>query len=91
MKRRHLTRKEMLRAIGMLEAGARQCNVADAIGTSQSVIFKLLSSYQDTGEVAERYTGNIRVATARQDRFLQITARRQSNVATWQLVLKLQS
>ena len=41
MQRRHLTRAEMLRAVGMLEAGSVQRNVAEAIGTHQNVISRL--------------------------------------------------
>lgn len=91
MQRRHLTREEMLRAVGMLEAGAVQRDVAEAIGTGQNVISRLWSRYHDTGDVAERHSGRNRITTQRQDLFLQVTARRQSNVTAMQLVLRLQS
>lgn len=70
MERRHLSREEMLRAVGMLEGGAIQRAVADNLGTSQSVISRLWSRYRVTGEVAERHPGGNRVTTDRQDRFL---------------------
>lgn len=38
MERQHLTKEEMLRAVGMLEADTIQSNAADATGTSQSDI-----------------------------------------------------
>ena len=71
MERRYLTREEMLRVIGILEVSAIQFNVSDCIGTSQSVISRLWSCYRDTSEVAERHIANIRITTARQDRFLK--------------------
>ena len=38
----------------------------------------------------ERHTGRYRVTTRRQDRFLQMTVRRQSNITAMHLVLRLQ-
>lgn len=90
MERRHLSREEMLRAVGMLEGGAIQRAVADNLGTSQSVISRLWSRYRVTGEVAERHPGGNRVTTDRQDRFLRSTAKRQPNSTAMQLVVKLQ-
>lgn len=89
MQRRHLTRAEMLRAVGMLEAGSVQRNVAEAIGTHQNVISRLWTRYRATGEVAERHRGPSRITTPRQDRFLQITARAQPNATATQLVQRL--
>lgn len=90
MSRRHLSRDEMLRAVGMLENGAIQRVVAEALHTSQNVISRLWSRYRSTGDVAERHTGRYRVTTQRQDRFLQMTARRQPNITAMQLVQRLQ-
>lgn len=91
MQRRHLTRDKMLRAVGMLQAGATQLSVAEEIGTKQNVISRLWSRYRATGEVAERHPGGKRITTQRQDRFLQVSARRQPNVTAMQLVQRLQS
>lgn len=91
MQRRHLTREEMLRAVGMLQAGATQRSIAEEIGTRQNVISRLWSRYRATGEVAERHPGGKRITTQRQDRFLQVAARRQPNVTAMQLVQRLQS
>lgn len=44
-RRRHLSREEMLRAVGMIEAGSRQRTVALALNTSQSVISRLWPRY----------------------------------------------
>lgn len=90
MQRRHLTRDEMIRAIGMLEAGAIQNVVAETLGTSQNVISRLWSRYRDTGEVAERHAGRIRVTTPREDRFLQNTARREPTLTAMEMVQRLQ-
>jgi transposase len=86
----HLSRDEMLRALGMLENGAIHRVVAEGLHTSQNVISRLWSRYRSTGDVAERHTGRCRVTTQRQDRFLQMTARRQPNITVMQLVQRLQ-
>jgi hypothetical protein len=57
MSRRHLSRDEMLRAVGMLEIGAIQRVVAEALHTSQNMISRLWPRYHSTGDVAERHTG----------------------------------
>ncbi|VVC98837.1 unnamed protein product [Leptidea sinapis] len=70
MSPRHLSRDEMLRAVGMLEKGAIQRVVSEALHTSQNLISKLWSRYRSTGDVAERHTGRYRATTQRQDRYL---------------------
>lgn len=90
MSRRHLSRQEMLRAVGMLEAGATQHVVAETFLTNQSVISRLWSRYRATGSVAERHVGRYRVTTPIQDRYLQRTARRLPNTTAMQLVQRLQ-
>jgi transposase len=80
----------MLRAVGMLENGAIQRVVAEGLHISQSVISRLWSRYRSTGDGAKRHTGRCRVTTQRQDRFLQMTARRQPNITVMQLVQRLQ-
>lgn len=91
MERRHLSREEMIRAIGMLQAGAIQRVVANTLNTNQNVISRLWSRYRITGDVRERHTGKIRATTPRQDRFLQNSARREPNLTAKQLVQRLQS
>lgn len=80
----------MLRAVGMIEAGATQIDVSEAMGTSQSVISRLWSRYRVTGQVVERHRGPQRITTHEQDRFIRNTARRQPNVTAMQLVQRLQ-
>lgn len=80
----------MMRAIGHLEGGARQIDVARELGTTQSVISRLLARYRDHGDVSERHTGRTRATTSRQDRFLELTARRESNITAPELQIRLQ-
>lgn len=90
MQRVHLTEEQRLRAVGMLEAGQNQVLVADTIGTSQSVVSRLWSRYCETGSVSERHPGRGRITTPAQDRFVQLQARRNSNLTATQLVRNLQ-
>lgn len=90
MERRHLNRDEMLRAMGMLEAGMRQIDVARALNTTQSVISRLSARYRESGDVAERHTGRHRITTPQQDHFLQLNARRRPTLTAPELSLILQ-
>lgn len=89
MERRHLTRDEMLRAVGMLEGGCAQTQVATAFATSKSVICRLWRRYQETGDVAERHTGPRRVTTPAQDRNIIIEARRHPETTAREIVSHL--
>ena len=80
MQRAHLTEEQRLRAIGMLQVGQNQDQVAHAIGTTQSVISRLWRRYYDTGSVAERHPGRGRITTPVQDRYVQLQARRNKNL-----------
>lgn len=80
----------MLRAVGMIQAGATQFTVSEAMRTSQSVISRLWSRYRVTGEVVERQRGPQRITTHVQDRFIVNAARSQPNVTAMQLVQRLQ-
>lgn len=85
MNRHHLSREDMLRAIGMLEAGRRQIDVAEAFGTTQSVISRLLTRYRATDDVREHHSGRQRITTPQQDRYVQMSARRNPGATTNQL------
>lgn len=89
MERRHLTREEMLRAVGMLQAGSSQREVSRILETSPSVINRLWSRFNETGGVEERHTGRYRITTAAQDRFLILQARRDRTTTASQLVQEL--
>lgn len=91
MSRRHLSQELMLRAVGMLEAGRSQREVAAAINSNQSVIRRLWQRYRLTGNTAERHSGRYRKTTQRQDRFLQTIARREPTATARQLVERLRS
>ena len=61
MQIRHLNQDEMLRAVGMLEAGTGQALVAEALHSSQSIISRLWARFQETGDVSERHAGPSRL------------------------------
>lgn len=76
--RRHLTAEEAARAVGMLEAGHSQRQVAGQFNVTQSVISRLRNRYNQTGTVQERQrSGRPRCTTTREDRYLGLIARRQ--------------
>ena len=52
--RRHLPNDARLRAIGMLEAGMRQVEVARRLGVSQSVISRLRTRLAQTNSTLDR-------------------------------------
>ena len=52
--RRRLTDRERWQAVGQLDVGRRQIDVAANFGVSQSVVCRLYQRKQQTGEVAER-------------------------------------
>lgn len=86
MNRNHLTRDQMLRAVGMLENGARQNDVAEAFQTTQSVISRLWARYREHGDVSERHPGPSRITTPAQDRFLSQMARRNPRITAPELM-----
>lgn len=55
MERRHLARDEMLRAVGMIQVGCSQIQVAAEFGVLRSVMCKFWERYQDKGDVAETH------------------------------------
>lgn len=90
-RRRHLHPDEMNRAVGMLEVGVRQVDVAERLGTTQSVISRLWRRYRDTGNPRERHLGRRRATTAIQDRYITLQARRQSSLTATELKSRLQA
>lgn len=73
--RRHLTNNERRRALGCLQAGQTQRQVAAQFNVSQSVIGRLWQVYLDTGDVQRRPgQGRPRVTTDAQDRRLSLMA-----------------
>lgn len=90
MERHHLDLEEMNRAVGLLQAGIRQVDVAERIGVSQSVISRLWKRFRESGSPAEQHPGRGRSTTAAQDRFLVLSARRQPTITAPELVTELQ-
>lgn len=73
----HLTTVEAEHAVGMLEAGHLQRQVAGQFSVTQSVISRLRNHYNQTGTVQERQrSGRPRCTTAREDWYLGLIARR---------------
>ena len=63
--------------VRLQQRGERQVDIADLIGTSQSVISRVLSRFRDTDLVTRRPgSGSNRKSTPRQDRHIIIQARR---------------
>lgn len=88
---RHLIPADANRALGMLQAGMRQVDVAQQLGTSQSVISRLWRRFTDTGSTARRRgQGRRRSTTRRQDRYLELTVRRNPTISATQLRQQLQ-
>ena len=69
---RRLPRDERLRAIGMLQTGTSQREVANTFNVSKSVISRLWNRYQQTQNVDDRpRSGRPRSTTRAQDRFIR--------------------
>ncbi|GFS87697.1 acyl-CoA synthetase family member 2, mitochondrial [Trichonephila clavipes] len=65
------------RIIGRLECGRTQLEVSEELGIAQSVISRLWQRFQDNGNVSRCYsTGHPRVTTLNEDRYLEVTAKR---------------
>lgn len=78
MPRRKLSQDEGNRAVGMLQSGRTQREVAESFNVSVSVINRLFSRFNETGTVSERpRTGAPRRTTEAQDRFITVSARRE--------------
>ncbi|GFU86259.1 HTH_Tnp_Tc3_2 domain-containing protein [Trichonephila clavipes] len=65
------------RVIGRLESGQTQRGVADAVGVARSVVARPWNRLQETGNVRRRPgAGWPRATTSTDDRYIQLTARR---------------
>ena len=73
-------RDTMQRVIGILNAKEGQDDVAEALGTSQSVISRLSKRYHMTGIPDEQHPGPQRLTTPVQARYLVQQARREPTV-----------
>ncbi|GFT23667.1 transposable element Tcb2 transposase [Trichonephila clavipes] len=78
------------RVIGRLESGQTQRSVADAIGVARSVVARLRNQFQETGNVRRRPgAGRPRTTTSTDDRYIQLTARRNRTENATQLQRQL--
>ncbi|GFW08478.1 transposable element Tcb2 transposase [Trichonephila clavipes] len=65
------------RVIGRLESGQTQRSVANAVGVARSVVARLWNRFQETGNVRRRPgASRPRATTSTDDRYIQLTARR---------------
>ncbi|XP_041369729.1 uncharacterized protein LOC121383702 [Gigantopelta aegis] len=86
MVRRQLSLNDRGRAIGWLQDGHTQRSVAHRLNVSQSVIGRLWQRFRTTNSIQNRSrSGRPRSTTAREDRFLMITALRQRFVTPQRL------
>ncbi|GFV11005.1 HTH_Tnp_Tc3_2 domain-containing protein [Trichonephila clavipes] len=76
----HLIDSEVWKAVGRLEGGQTQAELAHSIGVSQSVISRIGNRFLETGSAGRRSgQGRIRATTPDEDRYLMLTARRPRN------------
>ncbi|GBN00252.1 hypothetical protein AVEN_69420-1 [Araneus ventricosus] len=77
-RRNHLHDEMRWRAVGILQAGARQSAVARELNVHRSVIHRLWNHYQrDQNASRRRGSGRRRIITTANDRYLLQWARRQ--------------
>ncbi|GFW60352.1 transposable element Tcb2 transposase [Trichonephila clavipes] len=80
------------RVIGRLESGQTQRSVADAVGVARSVVARLWNRFQETGNVRRRPgAGRPRTTTSTDDRYTQLTTRRNRTENATQLQRQLLS
>ncbi|GFT45725.1 transposable element Tcb1 transposase [Trichonephila clavipes] len=78
------------RVIGRLESGQTQRGVADAVGVARSVVARLWNRLQETGNVRRRPgAGWPRATTSTDDRYIQLTVRRNRTENATQLQRQL--
>ncbi|GFW34605.1 transposable element Tcb2 transposase [Trichonephila clavipes] len=79
--RSHLTDSEAWGAVGRLEGGQTQAEVAQAIGVSQSVISRIWNRFLETESAGRRPgQGRRRATMPNEDRYLVLMARRRRNM-----------
>ncbi|GBN74191.1 hypothetical protein AVEN_111375-1 [Araneus ventricosus] len=89
-RRIHLHDEMRWRAVGMLQAGARQSAVARELNVHHSVIHRLWNHYQrDQSASRRRGTGRRRITITADDRYLLQCARRQRTLTARQLASQL--
>jgi transposase len=90
--RNHLTEEFRWRAIGRLEAGQSQAEVARWLNVSRSVVPRLWNQFQQSQTASRRYSpGRPRITSARDDRYLRISALRNMRDTPTQLRYALSS
>ncbi|GFT46441.1 transposable element Tcb2 transposase [Trichonephila clavipes] len=78
------------RVIGRLESGQTQRSVTDAVGVARSVVARLWNRFQETGNVRRRPgAGRPCATTSTDDRYIQLTARRNRSGNATQLQRQL--
>ncbi|KAJ4433279.1 hypothetical protein ANN_15538 [Periplaneta americana] len=77
MQRQHLSSDQVEMIVRLEQRGECQVEIVDLIGTSQSVISRVLPRFRETGLVIRRLgSGSNRKTTPRQDRLIIIKTRR---------------
>ncbi|GFX12570.1 transposable element Tcb2 transposase [Trichonephila clavipes] len=78
------------RIVGRLQSGKTQRSIADAVGVARSVVARLWNRFQETGNVRRRPgAGRSRATTSTDDRYIQLTARRNRTENATQLQRQL--
>ncbi|GBO35113.1 hypothetical protein AVEN_18788-1 [Araneus ventricosus] len=89
-RRNHLHDEIRWRAVGMLQAGARQSAVARELNVHCSVIHRLWNHYQRVQNASRRrVSGRRRITTTADNRYLLQCARRRRTLTARQLVSQL--
>ncbi|GFU62772.1 HTH_Tnp_Tc3_2 domain-containing protein [Trichonephila clavipes] len=88
--RRRLPNSLRWRAVGWMEMGLSQADVARRLNVSCSVVQRLWNQYQSEDSVSRRpVPGRPRATTPAEDRFLALSARRRRTTTVPQLVTHL--
>ncbi|GBM88855.1 hypothetical protein AVEN_86111-1 [Araneus ventricosus] len=89
-RRNHLHEEMRWRAVGMLQAGARQSAVAKEMNMHRSVIHRLWNHYQRHQNASRRRgSGRRRITTTADDHYLLQCARRRRTLTARQLASQL--
>ena len=92
MVRRILTEAEVARAVGMVQGGVSQSDVARRFGVHRSVIHRAFQRFHATGQFSARpRSGRPRATTQREDHFMVLSARRRRFVTARRLQTDLQT